>query len=54
MNPPNWFPAENSPKPQIILHGHGDALACGACHLMTGSSGNSPISRAAREKTHRG
>jgi cytochrome c553 len=37
MNPPNWFPAENSPKPQIILHGHGDALACGACHLMTGS-----------------
>src|SRR6185295_1053538 len=37
LNPPNWFPAENSPKPQIILHGHGDALACGACHLMTGS-----------------
>jgi cytochrome c553 len=37
MNPPNWFPAENSPmKPQIVLHGHGDALACGACHLMTG------------------
>jgi len=37
MNPPNWFPAENLPKPQIILHGHGDALACGSCHLMTGS-----------------
>ena len=37
MNPPNWFPAENAPKPQIVLHGHGDARACGACHLMTGS-----------------
>jgi cytochrome c553 len=37
MNPPNWFPNENAPKPQIVLHGHGDALACGACHLMTGS-----------------
>jgi cytochrome c553 len=38
LNPPNWFPTENSPmKPQIVLHGHGDALACGACHLMTGA-----------------
>lgn len=36
LNPPNWFPAENAPKPQIILHGHGDALACGLCHLMNG------------------
>lgn len=35
-NPPDWFPAEHAPAPAIILHGKGDALACGACHLMSG------------------
>jgi cytochrome c553 len=35
-NPPDWFPEEHSPAPQIVQHGHGDALACGACHLMSG------------------
>src|SRR5438094_134883 len=33
-NPPDWFPNEHAPAPQIVQHGHGDALACGACHLM--------------------
>lgn len=37
LNPPDWFPEENAPKPDIVLHGHGDALACGLCHLMSGS-----------------
>jgi cytochrome c553 len=36
-NPPDWFPAEHAPAPQIVKYGHGDALACGACHLMSGS-----------------
>jgi len=36
-NPPDWFPELNAPKPQIVKYGHGDALACGACHLMSGS-----------------
>lgn len=35
-NPPDWFPEEHAPAPQIVKFGHGDALACGACHLMNG------------------
>lgn len=35
-SPPDWFPDEHPPAPQIVQHGHGDALACGACHLMSG------------------
>jgi len=35
-NPPDWFPDEHAPAPQIVQHGHGAALACGACHLMSG------------------
>jgi cytochrome c553 len=35
-NPPDWFPEEHAPAPQIVKFGHGDALACGACHLMSG------------------
>jgi len=35
-NPPDWFPEEHPPAPQIVQHGHDDALACGACHLMSG------------------
>lgn len=35
--PPDWFPEEHVQPPQIVKYGHGDALACGACHLMSGS-----------------
>jgi len=35
-NPPDWFPDEHPPAPSIIQKGHGGALACGACHLMSG------------------
>jgi cytochrome c553 len=35
-NPPVWFPDEHGPAPSIIQHGKGAALACGACHLMSG------------------
>lgn len=34
--PPDWFPEENAPKPDVILRGRGAVLACGACHLMSG------------------
>jgi cytochrome c553 len=34
--PPDWFPEENAPKPDIVLRGRGAVLACGACHLMSG------------------
>jgi cytochrome c553 len=35
-NPPDWFPEQHSPAPAIVLKGHGAALACGSCHLMSG------------------
>jgi cytochrome c553 len=36
-NPPDWFPDEHPSAPAVVQHGHGAALACGACHLMTGN-----------------
>ena len=36
MNPPDWFPDEHPPAPPLVQKGHGAALACGACHLMSG------------------
>jgi cytochrome c553 len=36
LNPPDWFPEQRPDPPAIVLKGHGDALACGACHLMSG------------------
>jgi len=35
-NPPDWFPNEHGAVPSIIQHAKGGALACGACHLMSG------------------
>jgi cytochrome c553 len=35
-NPPDWFPEEHGTPPSIIQHAKGAALACGACHLMSG------------------
>jgi cytochrome c553 len=35
-SPPDWFPDEHPPAPAIVQKGHGGALACGACHLMSG------------------
>ena len=36
LNPPDWLPDQRPDPPPIVLKGHGDALACGACHLMSG------------------
>ena len=36
MNPPDWFPEAHKPAPGIVQKGHGAALACGSCHLMSG------------------
>jgi len=35
-NPPDWFPEAHAPAPALVQKGHGAALACGACHLMSG------------------
>jgi cytochrome c553 len=35
-SPPDWFPDQHPPAPAIIVKGHGGALACGSCHLMSG------------------
>lgn len=37
FNAPDWFPEEHTPAPQIVKYGHGDAMACGVCHLMSGA-----------------
>ena len=36
LNPPDWVPEAHKPAPSIVQKGHGGALACGACHLMSG------------------
>jgi cytochrome c553 len=36
MNPPDWFPNEHATAPALVQKGHGTAMACGACHLMSG------------------
>jgi cytochrome c553 len=36
-NPPDWFPEEHGSLPKVVQGGSGStALACGACHLMSG------------------
>jgi len=36
-HPPDWFPGEHGPLPQVVEGAAGStALACGACHLMAG------------------
>jgi len=35
-NPPDWFPDAHAAAPALVQKGHGAALACGACHLMSG------------------
>src|SRR6187431_1075604 len=36
LSPPDWFPEAHKPTPSIVQKGHGAALACGSCHLMSG------------------
>jgi cytochrome c553 len=36
LAPPDWFPGDHPPAPAIVTKGHGGALACGSCHLMSG------------------
>jgi cytochrome c553 len=36
-DPPDWFPDEHAPMPQIVAHGRGrEVRACISCHLSTG------------------
>jgi len=36
-NPPDWYPEDHGPLPQVIAHGTPpNALACGSCHLQSG------------------
>ena len=37
MAAPDWRPNDHPPAPAIVLKGHGGAMACGACHLMSGA-----------------
>jgi cytochrome c553 len=36
-NPPDWFPDEHPPMPEIVAHGHGPTVrACITCHVGNG------------------
>src|SRR6201999_2189663 len=35
FNPPDWFPDEHGPLPNVVQKGI-QAQACGSCHLMSG------------------
>ena len=38
FNPPDWFPDEHPPMPQIVAHGAKPVVrACALCHLPTGN-----------------
>ena len=32
----DWYPADHPAPPDIVLHGHGAANACGFCHMANG------------------
>jgi cytochrome c553 len=37
MHPPDWFPDEHPPMPQVVAHGNGTTVrACIGCHLANG------------------
>jgi cytochrome c553 len=36
FNPPDWFPDEHPPMPEIVSNGKKPARACALCHLPTG------------------
>jgi cytochrome c553 len=37
MNPPDWFPDEHPPMPDVVAHGRANGVrACANCHLTTG------------------
>ena len=37
FNPPDWFPEEHLPMPEIVANGKKPARACALCHLPTGN-----------------
>ena len=37
QNPPDWFPEEHAPMPNVVAHGgDGGVLGCASCHLASG------------------
>jgi cytochrome c553 len=37
FNPPDWFPDEHGPMPEVVRHGRGGSVqACSYCHLASG------------------
>src|SRR5262249_54476399 len=37
MNPPDWLPDGHPPAPALVMKGGSGALACGSCHLFSGT-----------------
>src|SRR2546421_3405031 len=46
FNPPDWFPDEHPPMPEIVSNGKKPARACALCHLPTGDGHPEPSSLA--------
>jgi len=36
LNPPVWFPDDNPPMPDIVIHAEDPVKACTACHMASG------------------
>jgi cytochrome c553 len=36
FNPPDWFPQDHPPMPQVVGHGRKPAFACAYCHMPDG------------------
>src|SRR6266571_4794151 len=50
FNPPDWFPDEHPPMPEIVANGKKPARACALCHLPTGNGHPESSSRAGRRR----
>ena len=38
LNPPDWFPDDHPPAPEIVFHSQDPVKACAACHMASGMS----------------
>lgn len=52
FNPPDWFPREHPPMPQIVARGREPAFACAYCHMPDGESDPAGASLAGLSMTY--
>lgn len=52
FNPPDWFPQDHPPMPQIVARGREPAFACAYCHMPDGESDPAGAPLAGLSKTY--